>query len=132
MTTRLLETNYLGTASVVVQRDWYFIDEQPAPALHLAYPEVCAVLRIVLVALPHLSRSCEHFPNGFDLHLILPAPLVLFLSSKKCFSHRCRANMTHGRLSWPDSGLDFQVNALRIFGVVSSSQFETRRPKPGV
>ena len=32
-------------------RDWYFIAEQPAPAPHLARPEGCAVLRIVLVSL---------------------------------------------------------------------------------
>ena len=31
------------------ERDWYFIAEQPAPAPHLAHPEGCAALRIVLV-----------------------------------------------------------------------------------
>jgi len=52
-------------------RDWYFIAEQPAPAPHLAHPEGCAALRIVLVTVPRVSRSCEHFPDGFDLHLLL-------------------------------------------------------------
>ena len=43
------------------QRDWYVIAEQPAPAPHLAHPEGCAALRIVLVTVPRVSRSCEHF-----------------------------------------------------------------------
>ena len=50
-------------------RDWYFIAERPAPALHLACPEECAVLRIVLVTVSRVSHSCEHFPDGFDLSL---------------------------------------------------------------
>ena len=45
-----------------------FIAEQPAPAPHLAHPEGCAALRIVLVTVPRVSHSCEHFPDGFDLH----------------------------------------------------------------
>ena len=57
-------------------RDWYFIAEQPAPAPHLAHPEGCAALRIVLVTVPCASRSCEHFPDGFDLHLLQP-PLTI-------------------------------------------------------
>ena len=40
--------------------DWYFIAEQSAPALHLAHPEGCATIRIVLVTVPRVSRSCEH------------------------------------------------------------------------
>ena len=32
--------------------------------------EGCVALRIVLVTVPHVSRSCEHFPDGFDLHLL--------------------------------------------------------------
>ena len=28
-------------------------------------------MRIVLVTVPRASRSCEHFPDGFDLHLLL-------------------------------------------------------------
>ena len=49
------------------QRDWYVIAGQQAPAPHLAHPEGRAAIRIVLVAVPRVSRSCEHFPNGFDL-----------------------------------------------------------------
>jgi len=52
------------------RRDWYFIAEQPAPAPHLAHPEGCAALRIVLVTVPRVCRSCEPFPDGFDLHLL--------------------------------------------------------------
>jgi len=52
------------------ERDWYVIAEQPAPAPHLAHPEGCADLHIVLVTVPRVSRSCEHFPDGFDLHLL--------------------------------------------------------------
>ena len=51
-------------------RDWYFMAEKPALVLHLAHPERCAALRIVLVAVPRVSRSCEIFPDGFDLHFI--------------------------------------------------------------
>ena len=50
---------------------WYFIAEQPARAPHLAHPEGCAALRIVLLTVPCVSRSCEQFPGGFDLHLLL-------------------------------------------------------------
>ena len=39
--------------------------EQPAPEPHLAHPERCAALRIVLVTVPRVSRSCEHFPDGY-------------------------------------------------------------------
>ena len=45
-------------------------NEQPAQALHLPHREGCAALRIVLVTVPHVSRSCEHFPDGFDPHLL--------------------------------------------------------------
>ena len=48
----------------------YFIAEQPSPTPHLANPEGCAALRIVLVTVPRVSRSCDHFPDGFDLHLL--------------------------------------------------------------
>jgi len=47
-----------------------FIAEQPAPAPHLARPEGCAALHIVIVTVPLVSRSCEHFPDGFNLHLL--------------------------------------------------------------
>ena len=39
-------------------------------APHLAHPEGCAALRIVLVTVPRVNRSCEHFPDGSDLHLL--------------------------------------------------------------
>ena len=35
----------------------------------MARGEGCAALRIVLVTVAPVSRSCEHFPDGFDLHL---------------------------------------------------------------
>ena len=41
-----------------------------APAPHLAHPEGCAALRIVLGTVLRVSRSCEHFLDGFDLHLL--------------------------------------------------------------
>ena len=50
-----------------LQRDEYFIAEQPAPAPHLAHPEGCAAVRIVLVTVPRVSRSREHFLDGFDV-----------------------------------------------------------------
>ena len=39
-------------------RGWHFIAEQRAPAPHLAHPEVYAALRIVLVTVPCVNRSC--------------------------------------------------------------------------
>ena len=50
----------------------YFFAEQLAPAPRLAHPDGCAALSIGLVTVPLVSRSCEHFPDGFDIH-ILPA-----------------------------------------------------------
>ena len=47
-----------------------FITEQPASAPHLAHPEECAAIRIVLVTVSRVSRSCELVPDGFD-----PLPL---------------------------------------------------------
>ena len=47
-----------------------FIAEQPAPAPHLAHPEGCATLRIVLATVPRVSRACERLPDGFDLYLL--------------------------------------------------------------
>ena len=46
-------------------RDRHFIAVQPAPAPHLAHPEGRAALRIVLVTVPRVSRSCEHFLDGY-------------------------------------------------------------------
>ena len=37
----------------------FFITEQPAPAPRLAHPEGCAALRIALVTVPRVNRSCE-------------------------------------------------------------------------
>ena len=57
-----------------VLRDWYFIAEQPAPAPHLPHLGGCAALGIVLVTVTRVSRSCERFPDEFDLHLLPPCP----------------------------------------------------------
>ena len=54
-------------------RDWHFSAEHPAPTSYHAHLHGCAALRIVLVTVPHVSRSCEHFPDGFDLHLLASA-----------------------------------------------------------
>ena len=59
---------------ILSDRDWNSIADQPAPAPHLAHPEGRAALRIVLVTVPRVSRSCEHFLDGFDLHLLRPPP----------------------------------------------------------
>ena len=52
------------------KRHWCLSAEQPAPAPPLANPHGCAALRIVLITVPLVSRSCELFPNGFDLYLL--------------------------------------------------------------
>ena len=61
-----------GVEDVVgdAQRDWYFIAKPTVPAPHLAHPEGRSALRIVLVTVPRVCRSCEHLPDGFDLHLL--------------------------------------------------------------
>ena len=65
---------YVCVPSGVLARSWnrdcYFIAEQPAPVPHLACPEGRAALRMVLDTVPRISRSCERFPDGFDLHLL--------------------------------------------------------------
>ena len=65
-----------------VQRDLYVIAEQPAPAPHLAHPEGCVGLRIVLVTVPRVSRACEHFPDAFGIHLLPATRWSATLSSK--------------------------------------------------
>jgi hypothetical protein len=50
----------------VTHTDWYLIAEQPAPAPLPARPEGCAALRAVLDPVPRVSRSCAHFPDGFE------------------------------------------------------------------
>jgi hypothetical protein len=66
-----VEAQPVAMSTLTLLRDWYFIAEQP----HLAHPEGCAALRIVLVTVPRVSRSCEQFPDGLDhgaLHRISP------------------------------------------------------------
>ena len=46
------------------------LPKKTAPAPHLAHLEGCASLRIMLVTVPCLCCSCEHFPDRFDLNLI--------------------------------------------------------------
>ena len=58
-----------------LQRDWYHIAEQPAPAPHLARPYGCDALCIVLATVPRVRRSCEHFSDGFDLHPLERTPV---------------------------------------------------------
>jgi len=62
---------------------YYCTVEQPAPTPHLARPGGCAALRIVQVTVPCVSRSCEHFPDGFDLHLLSAIRLQGYLNHKK-------------------------------------------------
>jgi len=74
------------------------IAEQPAPAPHLARPEGRAALRMVLVTVPRISRSCELVPDGFDLHLLQlagPCERLCLLCNKvgwlfSCFPGLCR------------------------------------------
>ena len=57
----------MSRGACLILRDWYFIAERPAPAPHLAHPEGCAALRIVLVTVPRVSHSCEHFASDEDI-----------------------------------------------------------------
>ena len=63
-------------ARLVKERSWCVIAKQPAPAPHLAHPKGCAALRIVLVTVPRVSRSCENFAGRLDLHLQPPVKNV--------------------------------------------------------
>jgi len=81
--------------ATAIARDWYFIAEQPAPAPHLAHPEGCAALRIVLVTVPRVSRSCEHFPDGFDLHLLRAMLQAKEGASRRVFSSASRNRDRH-------------------------------------
>ena len=47
-----------------------FYCRNPASAPHLAHPEGCAAVRIVLVTVPRVSHTREHFPVRFDLRLL--------------------------------------------------------------
>ena len=66
-------------AQLCAERDRYFIADQAATAPHLAHPGGCAALRIVLITVPCVSRSCEHFPDGFDVHLLLREHMSHFM-----------------------------------------------------
>ena len=70
------------------QIDWYLIAEQPAPAPHLAYPEGCAALRIVLLTVPRTSRSCGT-NHGFS---------VVPFHVSKCISCRVSFFATYVRI----------------------------------
>jgi hypothetical protein len=61
------------------------------------------MLRGVPHTVPRVGRSNEHFPDGFEVHLLRSLEMPSALVS------RCRANMAHIRQSSPDSGLGFQV-----------------------
>ena len=64
---RSLHENVRQTRSSPCKRDWFLIAKQAAPAPHLARPEGCAAPRIVLVTVPHVSRSCEQFLDSTAL-----------------------------------------------------------------
>ena len=66
-----------------MSRYWFFIAVQPESVRHHAYPEGCAALRIVLVTVPRVSRSCELFPDGFDLHLLQYARVLVGVEASK-------------------------------------------------
>ena len=84
-----------GPSRSTASRDWYFMAEQPAPAPHLAHPGGCAALSIVLVTVLRVSGSCEHFPDGFDLHILLTASKGLVLCLARTTSLRHTTTDTH-------------------------------------
>ena len=70
-------------------------------ATHLAHPEGCAALCIVLVTVLRVSRSCERFQDEFDLHL-LPRVKIGFHDArsnrvKSVPKSACRAWVKEGR-----------------------------------
>ena len=72
------------------QKDLYFIAEQPPPTPRCAHPERCAALRIVLVNVPRVSHSCQHFLDGFEPHLLyLEQILRGYLEQEIHLEHPC-------------------------------------------
>ena len=58
------ESGSVGTSAYIGT----LLPKKPAPAPHLAHPDGRAALRIVLVTVPRVSRSCEHFPVRQQCH----------------------------------------------------------------
>ena len=121
-----------AAACIMVQGlDWYLIAEQPVPAPDLAHPEGCAALRIVLVTVPRVSRSCEHFPDGFDLHLLqlttytlLHRSRVLHLVRSTCLAISGRGLLDHFQFRVHGPGFKVQgspENQAHLPGLLSDS-----------
>ena len=81
-------------------RDWYFITEQPAPAPHLAHPEGCAAIRIVLVTVPRPSSperhpsSCIHDCCASVFRIGTPLALNTSSDASCAVIHVCRCIYT--------------------------------------
>ena len=111
-------------------RDWYVIAEKPAPAPHFAHPEECAALRIVLVAVPRVSRSCEHFPDGFDAQQVIVMNFLCTTCLHKFLSRPCKTpynssvTSMHRRLykSVPCTTVDVQVHAQSVMPLTTSRE----------
>jgi hypothetical protein len=56
-----------------------------------APPEGCAALRIVLVTVPRVSRSCEHFPNGCEVNSTSNTFPMSLPQSRRTINARFRA-----------------------------------------
>ena len=67
-------------------------------APHLARPEGCAGLRIVLVNVPRVSRSRENVQDGFDLHLLQPSVQVwLVFPLGRRSDNACKYQYVYGK-----------------------------------
>ena len=56
-------------------------------------------LRIQKVTVPRVSRSCEHFPDGFDLHLLHARNnLLITQADLQLFPHLRAVHVELGRL----------------------------------
>ena len=114
-------------------RDWYFIAEQPAPAPHLAHLEGCAALRIELVTVPRVSRSCA--PHHLHTRRVAPHSPLTFPSQnhtlREAHSHTCRYSLSspspHSPLAL--SSL-FPHSPLAVSSLFPHAPFALRSPPP--
>ena len=110
------------------------------PSLHFVHAEACTALRIVLVTVARVSRPCENFPDGFDLHLLKervalhnpqskpqnPNPEPSDLDRPNLF---LRNDGSRSRFGVQGSGFRFQGSGFRVQGSgfrVQGSGFRVR------
>ena len=93
----------------------------------LAHPEECAALRIVLLTVPRLSRSCEKKSDGFDLHLqrSIPKPYIMHHASYTIHHTPCAIHhtpCTKHHTPYTIHHTPYTIHLLVIFAAASAGQ----------